>query len=79
MTANKTLLQMKYARIIELYANKYCVSLEQALDMFYRSRLYHEISAGISDLHCMSDDYLTEELHDEVNPADSRHIIQSDT
>ena len=65
MTANATLLQKKYARIVELYAQKYHVSEEEALGCLYKSELYHLISNGVSDLHCMSDDYLTEELHDE--------------
>ena len=65
MNANATLLQKKYARVIERYAEKYHVSLETALDRFYKSNLYHEISEGISDLHCMSDDYLADELHEE--------------
>ena len=66
MNASPILLQKKYARIVELYARKYGISTEEALGIFYKSRLYHEISTGVSDLHCMSDDYLTEELHDEI-------------
>ncbi len=65
MNANPTLMQKKFARVIELYATKYTVSVEKALDIFYTSSLYHQIKEGVSDLHCMSDDYLTEELHDE--------------
>lgn len=65
MTANKTLLQKKYARVIELYAEKYSVGVETALDRFYSSNLYQLISEGISDLHCMSDEYLAEELNEE--------------
>ena len=65
MNANAVLMQKKYARVIELYADKYAVSPETALDRFYRSGLYHDISEGISDLHCMSDDYLADELHEE--------------
>ena len=65
MNANAILLQKKYARVIELYADKYHVSAETALDRFYKSYLYHQISEGISDLHCMSDDYLANELDEE--------------
>ena len=65
MNANAILLQKKYARVIELYADKYHVSPETALDRFYKSHLYHLISEGISDLHCMSDDYLADELDEE--------------
>lgn len=65
MNANPILLQKKYARIVERYAEKYQVTLETALEQFYNSELYQLVSRGISDLHCMSDEYLVEELHDE--------------
>ena len=32
------------------------------MSFFYRSTIYRLISEGVSDLHCMSDEYLTEEL-----------------
>ena len=67
MNANPTLLQKKYARIVERYAEKYQVPPETALDRFYSSELYQLVSNGVSDLHCMSDAYLVEELHDEWN------------
>ena len=70
MTANPTLLQKKYARIVDLYAQKYHVNPKEALACLYKSELYHLIRTGVSDLHCMSDDYLAEELHDEwINKA----------
>ena len=62
MTANPILLQKKYARIIELFSKKEPLSLDDALSFFYHSTLYRLISEGVSDLHCMSDEYLTEEL-----------------
>lgn len=66
MKANSILLQKKYARVIVCYAKKYNVDLEIALRVFYKSLTYTLVSEGVSDLHCMSDDYLAEELHDEV-------------
>ena len=66
MNANPVLLQKKYARVIEAYAHKYHQDPETVLGLFYQSALYHEIKDGISDLHCMSDIYLAEELYDEV-------------
>ena len=33
--------------------------------LFYHSKIYRLISEGVSDLHCMSDGYLAEELVDE--------------
>ena len=62
MTANPILLQKKYARIIERFSEKENLSLDDALGFFYRSTVYQLISEGVSDLHCMSDEYLTEEL-----------------
>jgi len=62
MTANPTLLRMKYSRIVELFAQKADLSLEDALSKFYDSKTYELISEGISDMHCMSDGYLADEL-----------------
>ncbi len=33
--------------------------------LFYHSKIYRLVSEGVSDLHCMSDEYLAEELVDE--------------
>ena len=41
------------------------IPLERALDFFYHSELYKEISSGISDMHCHSDEYLVEDLRNE--------------
>lgn len=62
MTANPILLQKKYARIIELFSEREKLSLDDALNFFYHSTIYRLISEGVSDLHCMSDEYLMEEL-----------------
>ncbi len=62
MTADKTLLQMKYARIISLIAKKTDVTEEKAMDLFYNSNTYMLISKGVSDFHCLSDAYLAEEI-----------------
>ena len=62
MTADKTLLQMKYARIISLIAKKANLNEENAMNLFYNSMTYSLISHGISDFHCMSDAYLAEEI-----------------
>lgn len=65
MNANPVLMQKKYARIVDLYAQKYGVSAGTALERFYKSQLYTLIHEGVSDMHCMSDAYLAEELHKE--------------
>ena len=53
MNASPVLMQKKYARIIECFAEKMQMSLDDAMDFFYRSELYVLISEGVSDLHCM--------------------------
>ena len=38
-----------------------------ALDFFYRSEVYQLIRDGVSDMHCMSDAYLADELEQEYS------------
>ena len=62
MEADKTLLQMKYARVVALFAAQQNLSVEDALDFFYHSETYQELREGIADLHCRSDQYVADEL-----------------
>lgn len=62
MTANPILLQKKYAMVIYWFAEGAGISLDEALAFFYRSDIYTFISEGVSDMHCMSDEYLAEDL-----------------
>ena len=62
MMANPILLQKKYARVIECFAKQQGISLDEALDLFYRSEVYQLMREGVSDMQCMSDLYLAEEL-----------------
>ena len=62
MTANPILLQKKYARVIECFAKQQGLSLDEALGLFYHSEVYQLMRDGVSDMHCMSDLYLVEEL-----------------
>nr|WP_317283116.1 DUF3791 domain-containing protein [uncultured Sellimonas sp.] len=62
MIANPILLQKKYARIVERFAVKKNLSLDNALAFFYHSEVYRLICEGVSNMHCMSDEYLTDEL-----------------
>ena len=62
MTANPILLQKKYSRIIECFAKQQGLSLDAALAFFYHSQVYQLIRDGVSDMHCMSNLYLAEEL-----------------
>ena len=67
MKANKNLLRMKFARVIEAYADRTGCSLDEALDKFYRSQTYQLMRDGVSDMHCMSEAYLVDELIDELS------------
>lgn len=62
MLANRILLQKKYARVVKEFARQTDMPLEQALDFFYHSWTYQEMSQGIADMHCRSDLYLVDEL-----------------
>ena len=65
--ANPILLQMKYSRVIACFAKEQGLSLDAALDFFYHSKVYPLIRDGVSDMHCMSDAYLADELKQEYN------------
>ena len=65
MTANPILLQKKYSRVIACFAERLGISLDTALDFFYHSEVYPLMRDGVSDMHCMSDEYLAEELEQE--------------
>lgn len=67
MQADKTILQMKYARIVRLFADKLQLSYEDALGFFYDSETYRLVSNGVADMHCLSDEYLADELLMEWN------------
>lgn len=62
MEANPIILQMKYARIVKIFAEQTGLSYEEALGKFYDSQTYELISNGVADMHCFSDEYLADEL-----------------
>ena len=66
MEANETILQMKYARIIQQIAADLGISNVDAMDLFYNSRTFQLISEGVADMHCFSDLYLAEEVEREI-------------
>lgn len=70
MNANPILLQKKYSRIIERFAEKTNISLDNALDFFYHSEVYQLMHDGVSDMHCMSDEYLVDEMNMEYQKKD---------
>lgn len=62
MTANPILLQKKYVRVVASFAHNANISLDEALNAFYHSYVYRLMRDGVSDMHCMSDDYLAADL-----------------
>ncbi|MCM1136747.1 MAG: DUF3791 domain-containing protein [Clostridium sp.] len=72
MRAEPLILQMKYADIIQLFAERENISLDEALSFFYHSATYQLLKDGVSDMHCMSDGYLAEEISMEYeNPMNN--------
>ena len=69
MEANSVLLQKKYVRIVALFAEQMQLTLDEALEFFYRSETYQELRDGIADLHCRSDQYIIDELKLEFQSA----------
>jgi len=65
MKANPILLQKKYARVTELFAKKIGITLDVALNFFYHSVVYQLMKDGVSDMHCMSDEYIAIDLEKE--------------
>jgi len=72
MNASPILLQMKYARVVAAFAKLAGLSLSDALDFFYKSDEYKLVSRGVSDLHCMSDMDLAEDLLEEYRERSAR-------
>lgn len=62
MEASRIILDMKYARIIEILAQQLRISREEAMDLFYNSPAFELIDKGVADLHCRSDQYLADEI-----------------
>jgi hypothetical protein len=62
MAANKNLLRMKFAHVIETYARRTGCSLDEALRTFYNSQTYTLMRDGVADFHCMSIPYLVDEI-----------------
>jgi hypothetical protein len=62
MKTDRMILCLLYPGVIEAFAEKGNISLREALDRFYKSQIYIEMSQGIADMHCRSEKYLAEEL-----------------
>lgn len=55
------ILERKIARIVVLLAKELNVSEEQALDIFYSTETYHQLTNSEYGLHLMSDGYIIED------------------
>ena len=73
MIANRNLLRMKFARVVEALAVELKCPLDEALKRFYSSVTYRLMRDGVSDMHCMSVRYLVEEIVSE----DSRCSVET--
>ena len=60
--ARQAVLQMKYARIIGVIAERAGVDMAEAMRVFYGSETMPLIQEGVADLHCRSDEYLAGEI-----------------
>ena len=61
-----TVLWRKQSRIVMMLANALQIDVERALDIFYSTKVYQQLSDPKYGLHLMSDDYILEELIDEL-------------
>ena len=73
MMANPILL-----RVIECFAKRQGISLDEALGFFYHSEVYKLVCDGVSDMHCMSDVYLADELEQEYAEKADSNLEPSD-
>ena len=64
-----SVLWRKQSRIVMMLAQKMNISPEQALDIFYSSKTSQQLSNPDTGLQRMSDDYVLEDLLNELNNA----------
>lgn len=61
-----TVLWRKQSRIVMMLAEKLQIDAERALDIFYSTKIYQQLSDPKYGLQLMSDDYIMEELINEL-------------
>ncbi len=64
--SRQIILDMKISNIIQKYAERYHVSLKEAVETYYNSETARLVEERIADMHCRSDGYLADELWLEV-------------
>lgn len=61
-----TVLWRKQSRLVIMLAEALQIDAERALDIFYSTKVYHQMSDPKYGLQLMSDDYILEELIEEL-------------
>lgn len=61
-----TVLWRKQSRLIMMLADTLNIDAEKALDIFYSTKIYQQLSDPKYGLQLMSDDYILEELMEEI-------------
>lgn len=74
--AKQTVLDMKFACIIETFSKEFGVTLEEATGLFYNSQTMSMIERGVADMHCRSDKYLAEELWLEIQEKNKSACLE---
>ena len=64
-----TVLWRKQSRIIMLLADALHIDAEKALDLFYSTKIYQQLSDPKYGLQLMSDGYILEDLIDELRTS----------
>ena len=64
-----TVLWRKQSRIIMMLADTLHIDAERALDLFYSTKVYLQLSDPKYGLQLMSDDYIMEELIEELRES----------
>lgn len=72
MSSKDVLLQMKYARIISLFAEETGITRDEALDFFYGSDLYVLLNKQTGGLYAEGDGYIVELLEEEAEKKKSK-------
>lgn len=64
----------KQSRIIMLLADTLRITPERALDLYYTTQIYKQMSEPKYGLQLMSDDYIIEELIKELRETSDHHV-----
>lgn len=62
-----SVLWRKISHVIMLLADTLQIDAERAIDLFYTTKTYHQLTDPSSGLQLMSDQYILENVLDELN------------